>query len=90
MSEELTYIDSNGARQKVKGCKLSQDKVGRYWLWSDELQRNLAYKTRGREDCFLAAINSLLFGIHLRDQQIAALQRIADLASDFADQIKGD
>lgn len=88
MSEELTYIDSDGARQKVRGCKLSQDKAGRYWLWSEELQRNLAYKIRGREDCFLAAINSLLFSINLRDQQIAALQRIADLASDFADQIK--
>lgn len=90
MSEELTYIDSDGARQKVKDCKLSQDKAGRYWLWSDALQHNLAYKIKGREDCFLAAINSLLFHIHLRDQQISALQRIADLASDFADQIKGE
>ena len=90
MSEELTYIDSDGARQKVKGCKLSQDKAGRYWLWSDALQRNLAYKIKGREDCLLAAINSLLFYIDLRDKQIAALQRIADLASDFADQIKPD
>ena len=90
MSEELTYIDSDGAQQKVRSCKLYQDKAGRYWLWSDALQQNLAYKIKGREDCFLAAINSLLFSIQLRDERIAALQRIADLASDFADQIKPD
>lgn len=90
MSEELTYIDSEGSRQKVKGCKLSQDKAGRYWLWSDTLQHNLAYKIKDREDCLLAAIDSLLYSIQLRDERIAALQRIADLASDFADQIKPD
>lgn len=90
MSEELTYIDSDGALQKVRGCKLSQDKAGRYWLWSDTLQHNLAYRIRGREDCFLAAINSLLFSIRLRDEKISELQKIADLASDFADQIKGE
>ena len=88
MSEELTYIDSDGARQKVEDCDLSQDKAGRYWLWSDALQHNLAYKIKSREDCFLAAIDSLLFTIQLRDEKIAALQRIADLASAFADQIK--
>ena len=88
MIEELTYVDNDGARQKVRGCKLSQDKAGRYWLWSDTLQHNLAYRIIGREDCFLAAINSLLFSIHLRDERISALQRIADLALDFADQIK--
>lgn len=90
MSEELTYIDSDGARQKVRGCKLSTDKAGRYWLWSDALKRNLSYKIRDREDCLLEAIDSLLFHIHLRDQQISAMQRIVDLASDFADQIKGE
>ena len=90
MSEELTYVDNDGARQKVRGCKLSQDKAGRYWLWSDTLQHNLAYRIKGREDCFLAAIDSLLFSIHLRDERISELQRIADLASAFADQIKPD
>lgn len=90
MSEELTYVNSDGARRNVRGCKLVKDKAGRYWLWSDALQQNLAYKSKGREDCFLEAIDSLLFSIHLRDEQISALQRIADLASDFADQIKPD
>ena len=88
MSEELTYVNSDGDRQKVRGCKLSQDKAGRYWLWSDALQQNLAYRIKGREDCFLAAINSLLFSIYLRDERISELQKIADLALAFADQIK--
>ena len=87
MSEDLTYIDSDGARQKVDDCELSCDNSGRYWLWSDALQHNLAYKAKSREDCFLAAIDSLLFIIQLRDEKISELQRIADLASDFADQI---
>lgn len=90
MSEELTYIDNDGDLRKVKDCKLSQDKAGRYWLWSDALQRNLAYKIKGREDCLLAAIDSLLYSIYLRDQRISELQKIADLASAFADQIKPD
>ena len=90
MSEELTYIDNDGDRQKVRGCKLSQDKAGRYWLWSDTLQHNLAYKIKGREDCFLKAIDSLLYSIKLRDERISELQKIADLASAFADQIKGE
>ena len=90
MSEELTYIDSDGARQKVEDCELSQDKAGRYWLWSDALQHNIAYKAKSRDDCFLAAIDSLLYSIQLRDEKISELQRIADLALDFADQVKGE
>lgn len=90
MSEELTYVNNDGDVQKVRGCKLSQDKAGRYWLWSDTLQHNLAYRIKGRENCFLAAIDSLLYSIHLRDKRISELQKIADLASAFADQIKPD
>lgn len=90
MSEELIYVNNDGDLRKVRGCKLWQDKAGRYWLWSDTLQRNIAYKIKGREDCFLEAIDSLLFSIHLRDERISELQKIADLALDFADQIKGE
>jgi hypothetical protein len=32
----------------------------------------------------------LLFIIHLRDERIKSLQRIADLATAFADQVKPD
>lgn len=90
MSEELTYVNSDGYLQEVSGCELSQDKAGRYWLWSDALQQNLAYRIKGREDCFLEAIDSLLFIISLRDERISELQKIADLALAFADQIKGE
>ena len=80
----LTYIDHDGARRVVKGCKLTVDQLGRHWIWSDQLQRNLVYKTRGYENALLAAIDSLLFTIELRDERIAALQRVHDLAQLFA------
>lgn len=87
---ELTYRDSDGALRKVTGCNLHQDKAGRYWLWSETLQHNLAYRIKSKEDCLLAAIDSLLFSIQLRNERIAELQKIADLATAFADQIKPD
>jgi len=87
---KLTYRDSDGTLRELARCDLYQDTVGRYWLWSEDLQINLAYKVKGREDCLLAAIDCLLFMVQLRDERIAKLQRIADLATAFADQIKPD
>lgn len=87
---KLSYRDHEGVPREVKSCTLNQDNLGRHWLWSEALQHNLAYRIKGREDCLMAAINSLLFTISLRDERIAALQRVADLAEQFADQIKPD
>ena len=86
----LNYGDSDGARRTVKGCKLTQDKGGRYWLWSEQLEHNLAYKAKTKEDALLLAIDSLLFTIHLKDGQLRALNRINDLALQFANEIKPD
>ena len=86
----LQYTDSDGARREVRGCSMTTDKAGRYWLWSDTLEHNIAYKEKTREDCLLAAIDSLLFTIELRDKRIATLQRIVDLAEQFADAVKPD
>ena len=90
MSTDLTYLNSDGERRELEGCVLTQDKPGRFWLWSEALQHNLAYKAKTKEDCLLMTIDSLLFTISLRDKRIAALQRIANLAERFADQIKPD
>lgn len=86
----LTYRDSDGATRTVKGCTLTVDQLDRHWIWSEQLRHNLVYRTKGRENALLAAIDSLLFTIKLRDERIAALQRIATLAQQFADQIKPD
>lgn len=86
----LRYRDSDGAMCEVGGCSMTTDKAGRYWLWSDAVELNLAYKAKTREDCLLMAIDSLLFTISLRDSRIAELQRIADLARQFADAVKPD
>lgn len=88
--EKLTYTDHDGARREVKGCRLTVDHLDRHWIWSDQLKHNLVYKTKGRENALLDAIASLLFTIQLRDERIAALQRIADLAHAFADEVKPD
>ena len=82
----LTYIDHDGARRTVRGCRMTVDQLGRHWIWSEHLERNLVYKTKGRENALLAAINSLLFAIQLRDERIAALQRVHDLAQRFAEE----
>lgn len=86
MKTELTYTDCDGARRTVQGCNLFVDEQGRHWIWSEQLQRNLVYRTNGREDALLAAIDGLLFTIQLRDERIADLQRIATLAERFAEE----
>ena len=87
---KLTYTDHDGALREVRGCELTVDKLGRHWIWSEQTESNLVYQTKGREDALLAALDAALFYIKLKDERIAALQRIADLASAFADQIKPD
>ena len=80
----LTYVDRDGAQRQVRGCRMTVDQLDRHWIWSDQLQHNLVYKTKGRENAILAAIDSLLFTIQLRDERIAALQRVHYLAQRFA------
>jgi hypothetical protein len=87
---KLTYTDHDGVPREVRDCKLTVDHLGRHWIWSEQTETNLVYKTKGREDALLAALDHALFIIRLKDERIAALQRIADLASAFADQIKPD
>lgn len=87
---QLTYKDSDNCIREVKGCRVSTDKQGRYWIWSDTLKHNLVYKSESFENALLASIASLLFTIELQDARLADLQRIVDLASAFADQIKPD
>lgn len=86
----LDYRDSDGAGRTVKGCKLTLDKAGRYWLWCESLEHNLAYKARTKEDTLLIAINSLLFTIQLKDEELRALNRVNALALQFANEIKPD
>ena len=80
----LTYVDYDGVRRQVRGCRMTVDQLDRHWIWSEQLQHNLVYKTKGRENSLLAAIDSLLFTIQLKDERIAALQRVHDLAQRFA------
>ena len=82
----LTYTDHEGNRQTVDAT-LTVDALGRHWIWSEQLQHNLAYKIKGREDALIEAIDSLLFTVQLRDERIAGLQRIAGLAQSFAEEL---
>ena len=81
---QLTYRDHEGATRTLEGCNLTVDRLDRHWIWSEQLEQNLVYQTKGKENALLAAIDILLFTIQLRDERIAALQRITDLAERFA------
>lgn len=89
-TKELNYIDHEGCKQTIEGCTLTVDHLDRHWIWSEQLERNLVYKTKGIENALLSAIDSLLFTIQLKDERIKALQKIADAAMKFADEIKPD
>lgn len=82
----LSYVDHEGMRREVRSCSMTVDHLNRHWIWCDYLDRNLVYKTKGRENALLAAIDSLLFTIQLRDERIVGLKRIADLAERFAEE----
>jgi hypothetical protein len=86
----LTYTDHAGTIREVRGCKLTVDKLGRHWIWSGQTQSNLVHMTKGRENAIIAALDHALFIMNLKDERINALQRIVDLASAFAAQIKPD
>jgi hypothetical protein len=86
----LTYTDHDGARREVKKCTLTVDHLDRHWIWSEQLNCNLVYQTKGRENALLTTIDSLLFTLKLRDERIAGLQRIADLAHEFAAKVNPD
>ena len=80
----LTYTSHDDARRQVRGCRMTVGQLDRHRIWSEQLQHNLIYNTKGRENALLAAIDSLLFTIQLKDERIAALQRIHGLAQRFA------
>lgn len=71
----LQYRDSDGILRQVKGVEVTQDKKnGKYWVWSEMLQYNLAYKMLTKEDALTASIASLLFIVELKSKEIAELR----------------
>lgn len=84
----LAYIDHDGAKRELVGCGMTVDKAGRFWLWSDQLKSNLAYRERSREACLLSTIDSLLFHLKLQAERIERLDRIVKLAEDFAEAVR--
>jgi len=87
---EVAYTDHDGVKRTIEGVSLTQDKAGRYWMWSDQTETNLAYKEKTEKDCYLSAIDSLLFSLQLKDERLAEYKAIVDKAIAFADSIKPD
>ena len=89
---QLTYTlsEDNHTRIHSIDCEHTVDKNGKHWIWSNKLEHNLVYKSDTFENALLASIASLLYTIELRDERIASLQHVANLAQAFADQIKPD
>ena len=85
--DKLSYIDKDGANREVSGCTMIVDSLDHHWIWSDQLQSYIVKHTSGRENALLAAIDNMLFTMQLQDERIAKLQRIADLAQAFAEEV---
>jgi hypothetical protein len=88
---ELTYkLSEDNKTRIIEGLDHSLDNRGKHWIYCKTLKHNLVYKSETFENALLASIASLLYTIKLKNERIADLQKIADLASVFADQIKPD
>lgn len=89
---KLTYTlsETNHTRKYEIDCEHIIDKNGKHWIWSNKLKHNLVYNSNTFENALLASIASLLYTIELQDERIESLQRIANLAQAFADQVKPD
>jgi hypothetical protein len=85
---KLEYTDIDGLSRTLEGVEVTEDKAGRYWIWSEQLKHNIAYKEATLDDALKSAIASLLFTVHLRDERIKALQRIADEVDAFIEQVR--
>ena len=86
---KLYYKCNDNITHEIKGLTLTENS-GKYWIWSETLEHNLVYKSPTYENALLASIASLLHTIELKNETIADLQIVADLAYSFADKIKPD
>ena len=83
----LEYRDSDGVPRTVDGVKVTQGKCGRWWVWSEQLKVNLAYKEKSLDDALKASIASLLFYVHLKDNRIQELQVISDAVDELVQKV---
>ena len=90
MSKNLTYTSHDGLQITIEGLSLTQDNTGRYWLWSGALEQNLAYKIKTREDALLAALDSTLFLLSLKQEKIDELSAMRDKVRAFLEDVQGD
>lgn len=88
MNTSLNYIDSDGAMSTVKGLTVTQDKAGRYWIWSEQLQCNVAYKAKTMEDAVLIALDSLLFTIKLKQEKVDAFYELQNKVGSFIESVQ--
>ena len=88
MSEKITYIGREGFIVTLEGVTITQAKQGKFWVWSEEEQINLAYNENGREEALCAALDSALFLISLRTKELNRLRafekKFLDLAYDMS------
>ena len=87
MNTYLIYTDSDGALRTVKGLTVTQDKAGRYWVWSEQLKQNLAYKAKTMDDAALIAIDLLLFMLKLKQKKLDALYELQSKVSAFVESV---
>jgi ABC-type uncharacterized transport system involved in gliding motility auxiliary subunit len=87
MENFFNYIDSDGAFQNVKGLSIRKDKAGKYWLWSDQLNKNIAIKANNLEDMLKMALNSVLFTVHIKQTRLDTLTELKNKVDAFVEAI---
>ena len=90
MKTEALFYRDEGVKRELKGCKLTEDNNGRFWLWSEHFGHNLACKVASREDALIMSIDFLLSSLESKNEQIEELKEVYNLAMQLADRIKPD
>ena len=84
MNDKITYKGKEGFNITIKGVTITQAKQGKFWVWSEEEQINLAYNENGREEALCAALDSALFILSLRTEELNRLRAFEKKVLDFA------
>ena len=71
----------------MKSFKVTQDKAGKYWIWCEDVNQNLAIRQDTLEKAYMAAMESLLFSCKLykkdRDTLRVGMNKVESLFTDL-------
>ncbi len=81
------YIDSDGAARTVKGLTSRTDNGGKIWIWSEQLEQNIAIKGKTESDALRSALDSLLFIIGMQREKIKEFYELKEKVAGFIESV---